>query len=150
MAIAVLLNRMFRTEHNPLFEYIYQQKDDIDACYFIIAEEDMSTASDLKAQYYRGTLQRFYQSLHAEKLTPYVMSYDDIISFCKENNISEVVIAGDIMSYHLEEYDILHQRSQFDQAEITVTLVRGNHYFKASKTMNKQGEPYKVFTSFYK
>ena len=39
------------------------------------------------------------------------MSYDDIISFCKENNISEVVIAGDIMSYHLEEYDILHQRS---------------------------------------
>lgn len=54
------------------------------------------------------------------------------------------------MSYHLEEYDILHQRSQFDQAEITVTLVRGNHYFKASKTMNKQGEPYKVFTSFYK
>ena len=37
------------------------------------------------------------------------MSYDDIISFCKENNISEVVIAGD-MSYHLEEYDILHQR----------------------------------------
>ncbi len=43
----------------------------------------MSSASDLKAQFYRGTLQRFYQSLHAEKLTPYVMSYDDIISFCK-------------------------------------------------------------------
>ncbi|MBS3283737.1 deoxyribodipyrimidine photo-lyase [Staphylococcus aureus] len=150
MAIAVLLNRMFRTEHNPLFEYIYQQKDDIDACYFIIAEEDMSTASDLKAQYYRGTLQRFYQSLNKENLTPYVMSYDAVISFCEEKNISEVVVAGDIMSYHLEEYDILHQRSQFDQGEITVTLVRGNHYFKASKTMNKQGEPYKVFTSFYK
>ena len=62
----------------------------------------MSSASDLKAQFYRGTLKRFYQSLHAEKLTPYVMSYDDIISFCKENNISEVVIAGDIMSYHLK------------------------------------------------
>lgn len=68
MAIAVLLNRMFRMEHNPLFEYIYQQKEDIDACYFIIPEEDMSSASDLKAQFYRGTLQRFYQSLHAEKL----------------------------------------------------------------------------------
>lgn len=59
MAIAVLLNRMFRMEHNPLFEYIYQQKEDIDACYFIIPEEDMSSASDLKAQFYRGTLQRF-------------------------------------------------------------------------------------------
>lgn len=150
MAIAVLLNRMFRMEHNPLFEYIYQQKEDIDACYFIIPEEDMSSASDLKAQFYRGTLQRFYQSLHAEKLTPYVMSYDDIISFCKENNISEVVIAGDIMSYHLEEYDILHQRSLFNEARIAVTLIRGNHYFKASKTMNQQGEPYKVFTSFSK
>ncbi|MBJ6300110.1 deoxyribodipyrimidine photo-lyase, partial [Staphylococcus aureus] len=46
MAIAVLLNRMFRMEHNPLFEYIYQQKEDIDACYFIIPEEDMSSASD--------------------------------------------------------------------------------------------------------
>ncbi|MVI55179.1 deoxyribodipyrimidine photo-lyase, partial [Staphylococcus aureus] len=56
MAIAVLLNRMFRMEHNPLFEYIYQQKEDIDACYFIIPEEDMSSASDLKAQFYRGTL----------------------------------------------------------------------------------------------
>ncbi|EOD7607230.1 TPA: deoxyribodipyrimidine photo-lyase [Staphylococcus aureus] len=150
MAIAVLLNRMFRMEHNPLFEYIYQQKEDIDACYFIIPEEDMSSASDLKAQFYRGTLQRFYQSLHAEKLTPYVMSYDDIISFCKENNISEVVTAGDIMSYHLEEYDILHQRSLFNEARIAVTLIRGNHYFKASKTMNQQGEPYNVFTSFYK
>ena len=89
MAIAVLLNRMFRMEHNPLFEYIYQQKEDIDACYFIIPEEDMSSASDLKAQFYRGTLQRFYQSLHAEKLTPYVMSYDDIISFCKERSVTE-------------------------------------------------------------
>ncbi len=38
--------------------------------------------------------------------------------FCKENNISEVVTAGDIMSYHLEEYDILHQRSLFNEARI--------------------------------
>ncbi|NOS31005.1 hypothetical protein GUR42_14805, partial [Staphylococcus aureus] len=41
-------------------------------------------------------------------------------SFCKENNISEVVIAGDIMSYHLEEYDILHQRSLFNEAKMLV------------------------------
>lgn len=59
MAIAVLLNRMFRMEHNPLFEYIYQQKEDIDACYFIIPEEDMSSASDLKAQF----LSRYFAAL---------------------------------------------------------------------------------------
>ena len=49
MAIAVLLNRMFRIEHNPLFEYIYHQKEDIDACYFIVPEEDMASSPDLKA-----------------------------------------------------------------------------------------------------
>ncbi|MGZ0075505.1 hypothetical protein ACVXZY_04265 [Staphylococcus aureus] len=81
------------------------EKEDIDACYFIIPEEDMSSASDLKAQFYRGTLQRFYQSLHAEKLTPYVMSYDDIIHFVKEQS-SEVVTAGDIMVYHVGIMDI--------------------------------------------
>ncbi|PZJ83125.1 deoxyribodipyrimidine photo-lyase, partial [Staphylococcus aureus] len=50
MEIAVLLNRMFRMEHNPLFEYLYQQNEDIDACYFIIPEEDMSSASELTEQ----------------------------------------------------------------------------------------------------
>ncbi len=44
-----------------------------------------------------------------------------------------------ILRYHLEEYDILHQRSLFNEARIAVTLIRGNHYFKASKTMNQQG-----------
>ena len=73
-----------------------------------------------------------------------------ILSRFVKNNITEVVVAGDIMSYHLEDYDILHQRPYFEEAQIEVTLVRGNHYFKASKTMNQQGEPYKVFTSFYK
>ncbi|WP_214225753.1 cryptochrome/photolyase family protein [Staphylococcus argenteus] len=150
MAVAVLLNRMFRTENNPLFEYIYQQRDTIKSCFFIIAEEDMSTASELKASFYRGTMQRFYQSLLNKGFIPHVLSYENIISFCKKNNITEVVVAGDIMSYHLEDYDILHQRPYFEEAQIEVTLVRGNHYFKASKTMNQQGEPYKVFTSFYK
>ncbi len=40
--------------------------------------------------------------------------------------------AGDIMSYHLEEYDILHQRSLFDEG-ITITLIRGNKYLKQVK-----------------
>ena len=54
------------------------------------------------------------------------------------------------MSYHHEEYDILHQRKRFKQADIQVITLRANHYFKPCKTHNKQGEPYKVFTSFYR
>lgn len=46
--------------------------------------------------------------MYVEKFIFYVMFYDDIILFCKENNIFEVVIVGDIMSYYFEEYDILY------------------------------------------
>lgn len=34
------------------------------------------------------------------------MDYDELVDFFKEKGINEVVIAGDIMSYHKEEYDI--------------------------------------------
>ena len=50
------------------------------------------------------------------------------------------------MSYHHEEYDILHQRKRFKQANIQVISLRANHYFNPAKHINK--EPYKVFTSF--
>ena len=43
------------------------------------------------------------------------MSYDKLIDFVKQA-IDKVVVAGDIMSYHHEEYDILHQRKRFKQA----------------------------------
>ena len=39
------------------------------------------------------------------------MDYDELVDFFKEKGINEVVIAG--MSYHKEEYDILHQRENF-------------------------------------
>ena len=39
MNIGVILNRVFRINNNPLFEYINQQKDDIDKCYLIIPKE---------------------------------------------------------------------------------------------------------------
>ena len=54
------------------------------------------------------------------------------------------------MSYHQESYDIRHLKRLLTSTILRVTTVRANHYFKPSATMNKQGEPYKVFTSFYK
>ncbi len=84
MAIAVLLNRMFQWNTIHYLNIFINKKEDIDACYFIIPEEDMSSASDLKAQFYRGILQRFYQSFAQKSFTPYVMSYDDMISFVKK------------------------------------------------------------------
>lgn len=54
------------------------------------------------------------------------------------------------MSYHEEKYDILQQSASFKNEGISVVSVRANHYFKPSKTRNNKGEPYKVFTSFYK
>ena len=47
------------------------------------------------------------------------MDYDELVDF-KEKGINEVVIAGDIMSYHKEEYDILHQREKFKKEDISV------------------------------
>lgn len=150
LAVGVLLNRMFRTEENPLFEYIFQQQQNIKECYFIIPTEDLSDASMLKSQFYYGTLQRFHDELKELNLSPFVIAYDDIVKFCQQHQITELVVAGDIMSYHHEKYDILHQRQDYLAANIKVTLVRGHHYFKPSRTKNKQDNYYKVFTSFYK
>ena len=33
MTIGVILNRVFRINNNPLFEYIHQNKEDIEKCY---------------------------------------------------------------------------------------------------------------------
>lgn len=150
MTIGVILNRVFRTEANPLLEYIYQNIDNISTCYLIIPEEDLEQAATIKQQFYYGTLQHFANSLDKHHLTPFILKYEQLIDFCQSKEIDEVVMAGDIMSYHLEAYDILHQRQLFEEANIDVTLIRANHYFKPSMTMNKQGQPYKVFTSFYK
>ena len=40
--------------------------------------------------------------------------------------------------------------NDLNKANIQVISLRANHYFNPRKTHNKQGEPYKVFTSFYR
>lgn len=150
MAIGVILNRVFRLNNNPLFDYIYSNKESINHCYFIIPTEEFEEEAKKKAQYYYGSIQKFIYELQRYDIEPFLMSYDKLIDFCKKQAIDKVVVAGDIMSYHHEEYDILHQRKRFKQANIQVISLRANHYFNPRKTHNKQGEPYKVFTSFYR
>ena len=63
MNIGVILNRVFRINNNPLFEYINQQKDAFDKCYLIIPKETFEEkGTDKKANYYYGTLEKFYIS----------------------------------------------------------------------------------------
>lgn len=150
MTIGVILNRVFRIDNNPLFEYVYQNMEDIDKCYFIIPQENFDNKAQKKKNYYYGTLQKYVNALYEKDIQPFLVNYEDLIHFCKEKRIDDVVMAGDIMSYHEEKYDILHQKSQFNKNGINVTTVRANHYFKPSKTRNNKNEPYKVFTSFYK
>ena len=150
MAIGIILNRVFRLKSNPLLEYVSQNKEKIDKCYLIIPKEQFETESEMKANYYKGSLQKFVNELNKQEIEPFIMPYEELIGFCKDKDIHQVVIAGDIMSYHHETYDILHQNHLFEKASIKVVSLRANHYFKLNKTRNHQGEPYKVFTSFYK
>lgn len=151
MTIGVILNRVFRINNNPLFEYIHQNKEDIEKCYLIIPQEIFEEdGTDMKANYYYGVMQSFLNDLRQYDIEPYLLDYSDLGDFCEDKSLSEVIVAGDIMSYHQESYDIRHLKKAFNKHNITVTTVRANHYFKPSATMNKQGEPYKVFTSFYK
>ncbi|MBE9411893.1 deoxyribodipyrimidine photo-lyase, partial [Staphylococcus epidermidis] len=106
MAIGVILNRVFRLNNNPLFDYIYSNKESINHCYFIIPTEEFEEEAKKKAQYYYGSIQKFIYELQRYDIEPFLMSYDKLIDFCKKQAIDKVVVAGDIMSYHHEEYDI--------------------------------------------
>lgn len=103
MALGVILNRVFRTDNNPLFEYVYQNMEDIDQCYYIIPKEDFGNEAKMKRNYYYGTLQKFVHALYKNDIQPFLMDYDELVDFFKEKGINEVVIAGDIMSYHKED-----------------------------------------------
>ena len=50
MNIGVILNRVFRINNNPLFEYINQQKDAFDKCYLIIPKETFEEKGTDKKQ----------------------------------------------------------------------------------------------------
>lgn len=142
MNIGVILNRVFRINNNPLFAYINQHKDEIDKCYLIIPKETFEEkGTDKKANYYYGTLEKFLYKLKEHHIEPYVIDYSELGMFCTEHDIKEIVMAGDIMSYHQERYDIRHLKQAFKNHDIPVITINVNHYFKPSNTMNQQGQP---------
>lgn len=148
--IAVLLNRVFRLEDNPLLQTIIENKNNDDNIFLVLLQEDLSDASEIKQNFYYGTFERFLNALHSHGIKPHVMPYQDFINFCKMNEINHVLMAGDIMSYHRHEYDAPSMRKTLGEHDINVHLLKVNHYLTSSASMKKDGTPYLVFTPFYR
>ena len=108
MTIGVILNRVFRINNNPLFEYIHQNKEEIEKCYLIIPQEIFEEdGTNMKANYYYGVMQSFLNDLRQYDIEPFLLDYSDLGDFVKIN-LSVKLLFGDIMSYHQESYDIRH------------------------------------------
>lgn len=150
MNIALVLNRVFRLEQNPMFEYLNHNQADIERCYCVIPLELFEDEAPLKRTFYHQAVTQFIQQLIEIGIKPFVFPYTAFASFCEQKEIDTVVFPSDIMSFHNCECDILHVKSEIQAQKIAIVNVRANHYFQPSRTLNQQGQPYKVFTSFYK
>jgi deoxyribodipyrimidine photo-lyase len=150
MNLGVILNRVFRTNDNPLFHYISEHKEDIDQLAIFIPIEDMSDVNKVKQQYYHDVVGSFIQALKQYNIQPFIISYDQLAAVCQNLALTHVLLAKDIMSYNNEENDYLHTSDKLNKQKINIIGKRVNHYLQPSVTFNKQQEPYKVFTSFYK
>ncbi|GAB3070532.1 cryptochrome/photolyase family protein [Salinicoccus sesuvii] len=150
MHLGVILNRVFRTKGNPLFDYVESHSDVIDKLYFILPIEDLSDASEVKQNYYYDVVKSFVHVLEKHNIHPYIIPYQKLGELGDELELSHILVAKDIMSYHKESYDFRHVKLAFQKHEIEVIGQRVNHYFHPSTTFNKQKQPYQVFTSFYK
>ncbi|AQL55448.1 cryptochrome/photolyase family protein [Abyssicoccus albus] len=150
MHLGVILNRVFRTKDNPLFQYIANHSNEINTLYFILPLEDLSDVSKIKRDYYHQVVEGFVNALAKYDIHPYIVAYDQLGNLAKTLGLSHVLVAKDIMSYHKNIYDYPHVKKAFENHKIKVIGQRVNHYFEPTNTFNKQNQPYKVFTSFYK
>lgn len=150
MHLGVILNRVFRTKDNPLFQYIVKHQNEINKLYFILPLEDLTDASEVKRDYYHKVVKGFVNALDKHDIQPYIVTYEKLGELAETLALSHVLVAKDIMSYHKEIYDYPHVKKAFENHQVTVIGQRVNHYFEPTKTFNKQQQPYKVFTSFYK
>ncbi|MCD8819209.1 MULTISPECIES: deoxyribodipyrimidine photo-lyase [Staphylococcaceae] len=150
MHLGVILNRVFRTKDNPLFQYIVKHQNEIDKLYFILPLEDLTDASEVKRDYYHKVVKGFVNALDKHDIQPHIVTYEKLGELAETLALSHVLVAKDIMSYHKEIYDYPHVKKAFENHQVTVIGQRVNHYFEPTKTFNKQQQPYKVFTSFYK
>ncbi|WP_436951362.1 cryptochrome/photolyase family protein [Staphylococcus shinii] len=150
MYLGVVLNRVFRIKDNPLFDYVAEHQDEINKVYFILPIEDLADAAAIKRDYYHKVVKGFVSALDKYNLHPYIVTYEKLGELVDTLALSHVLVAKDIMSYHKETYDYPNVKKAFEKHSITVIGQRVNHYFQPTKTFNKQQQPYKVFTSFYK
>src|SRR5699024_298273 len=150
MHLGVILNRVFRTKDNPLFQYIVKHQNEINKLYFILPLEDLTDASEVKRDYYYKVVKGFVNALDKHDIQPYIVTYEKLGELAETLALSHVLVAKDIMSYHKEIYDYPHVKKAFENHQVIVIGQRVNHYFEPTKTFNKQQQPYKVFTSFYK
>lgn len=150
MHLGVILNRVFRMKDNPLFQYIVKHQNEINKLYFILPLEDLTDASEVKREYYYKVVKGFVNALDKHDIQPHIVTYEKLGELAETLALSHVLVAKDIMSYHKEIYDYPHVKKAFENHQVTVIGQRVNHYFEPTKTFNKQQQPYKVFTSFYK
>lgn len=150
MHLGVILNRVFRTKDNPLFQYIVKHQNEINKLYLILPLEDLTDASEVKRDYYHKVVKGFVNALDKHDIQPHIVTYEKLGELAETLALSHVLVAKDIMSYHKEIYDYPHVKKAFENHQVTVIGQRVNHYFEPTKTFNKQQQPYKVFTSFYK
>ncbi|MEB7845023.1 cryptochrome/photolyase family protein [Mammaliicoccus sciuri] len=150
MHLGVILNRVFRMKDNPLFQYIVKHQNEINKLYFILPLEDLTDTSEVKRDYYHKVVKGFVNALVKHDIQPHIVTYEKLGELAETLALSHVLVAKDIMSYHKEIYDYPHVKKAFENHQVTVIGQRVNHYFEPTKTFNKQQQPYKVFTSFYK
>lgn len=150
MRLAVILNRVFRIKHNPLFEYVIQHQNEIDQLYLILPIEDLSDAANVKRDDYKTVVKGFVHTLNQCEIYPHMLNYDQLGVLVDDLALSHVLMPQDIMSYHQSIYDYPHMKRAFENHQVKVIGQRVNHYFQPSQTLNQQQQPYKVFTSFYK
>ena len=63
MHLGLILNRVFRTKDNPLFQYIVKHQNEINKLYFILPLEDLTDASEVKRDYYYKVVKGFVNAL---------------------------------------------------------------------------------------
>lgn len=150
MKLGVILNRVYRVKQNPLLQYVYDHHDKYETVHFIIPIEEMSDASRIKFNDYMAVVKGFLNQLKQNNIAPHIVPYEALGDLAESIGVTHILLASDTMSYHHENYDFPHVQRAFEQRGIDVIGLRANHYFNPRQTTNKQGEPYKVFTHFYK
>mgnify|MGYP007085249630 FL=1 len=74
MHLGVILNRVFRTKDNPLFQYIVKHQNEINKLYFILPLEDLTDASEVKRDYYHKVVKGFANALDKHDILSHTKS----------------------------------------------------------------------------